>query len=135
MLPESDTWTQYVPVVAVPLKAVAPLFAWSFLAIPTVQVVPFQDPMSMPSAIVVNGATAVRLTCTEPVAVTVNGNAALPSWTMLPENTSVTVAGAGAVGVGTLADPHAANAAEAIAARTDDTLRIMDTRIKAFISV
>jgi hypothetical protein len=135
MLPESDTWTQYVPAVAVPLKAVAPLFAWSFLAIPTAQVVPSQDPMSTPSANVVNGATAVRLTCTEPVAVTVNGNAALPSWTMLPENTSVMVAGAGAVGEGTLVDAHATNVAEAIATRTDDKLRMMDARIKAVIPV
>jgi hypothetical protein len=58
----------------------------------------------MPSAIVERGATAVRLTCTGPVAVTVNGNAAFPSWLKPPENDSVMVAGAAGVDDAALGD-------------------------------
>jgi hypothetical protein len=102
----------------VPLRAVTPLLAWSFAATPIVQVVPSQCPMSMPSAMVDNGATAVRLTCTGPVAVTVNGNAALPSWLKPPENNSVMVAAAGAVDDAALGDDEQATAPPATTTAT-----------------
>src|SRR5579864_2852225 len=79
--------------------------------------------MSMPSAIVERGATAVRLTCTGPVALTVNGNAALPSWLKPPENDSVMVAGAaGGVGVDAVGDVQAT--------APPATMNTMATRIK-----
>src|SRR5262245_60798823 len=115
MFPESYTFTQYLPAVAVPLSATLPLRALGFCVIVVRQLVPSDEPMERPSAIVASGATLVSEICTEPFVATEKMWEMDPVCASVPLKTSVVVAAAvGEVGVVVLA-PHAAEQARAAA--------------------